>query len=274
LDEAFFEDIEFRRGLDNQLHSIFGSFVREISLTNPSLLPRGDAERIVETRKTFSEHIQNLVSSLVPRITATILDQCADELAEDFVRHRLPPPRDEVDHGKEIVFLKCEKGDHSNADIDECSDFEDFPMQVAEDEEVMICDPSNIFMLIQELDGVQTLALAHNRNNDRLAHMGHPIVDISQDESVESSDEVDGDEMGADDDNCTESSGYNSNSLDSKISNSSDVGLMSLFLPLRFGPILLFLKQASARNVFVTPRKVAAQFSNKFNLSEVFLSTY
>jgi len=208
-------------------------------LKNAGLLKPGEASLMQESRQLFSSQMQQLVSSLVPKITDTLIDECSDEISEDFIRHRLPPPGD---------LIMEDDADNEDPEL------EDFPFQIGEDEVVELCDPSNIFILVQVIDGVQTLALAHNLENDRLAHMGHPLIEIQDASSF------DGDQ---------ESTERISEEFESNIDDESDPGLMSLFLPLRFGPLILALKQAFTDGRRITPRSISELFATKYDLGEV-----
>lgn len=132
------------------------------------------------------EHIQSLVLSLVPKIIDSLIDECSDELIGDFVMHRLPPP----DIPATEEFFDDEK--------------EGLLAEMPQNEKMQIQSPTSIFSMIQNVDGVKTLAMAHNRNNNRLAHMNHPssedYLDDESSKSSQGSSGYDGGEGGDDDD--------------------------------------------------------------------------
>lgn len=210
-------------------------------------------------RENFTVKLQNLVlSSIVPKITESLIDECFDEMSEDFVRNRLPPPdvmRDDED------------------DAFEDAELDDFPFKISEDDHIRLCDPSNIFALVQMIEGVQTLALAHNLDNNRFLHMGHPSAALGGVPFGNCNGKESGSHGVSDDENSEEEyQSKGSGQCDINEDNhddSADCGLVSLFLPLRFGPILLKLKEAFVANTYITARDILAKFSDKYDLGEV-----
>ena len=123
---------------------------------------------------------------------------------------------------------------------------------------IRLCDPRSMFCMIKEENGVNMLAMAHNKNNDRTRHMGHPSSSSEYDdsESVTGSEEGNNDD---DDDNDDDEDGKeNGDEYDDEIENGSDDDtydddldeedeegfIWSLYLPLRLSAVIIGLQLA------------------------------
>jgi hypothetical protein len=260
LDSAFVDNLELRKGLDVKFGSYAGSFNRDVVLANSALIPLAESESMKGKRENFTIKLQNLVTSIVPKITESLIDECFDEISEDFVRNRLPPPD---------VIQDEEDDEFEDAELD------DFPFKISEDDNIRLRDPSNIFALVQTIEGVQTLALAHNLDNNRFLHMGHPSVALGNapfghiDDKGSGSDVVSDENSEEEEEDESEGSGQYDLNEDNYDDESVAGGLISLFLPLRFGPILLALKEAFVNNTYMTTRDILTKFADKYNLGEV-----
>ena len=219
------------------MNESFGSYIREITLENEN-----DHEEVINLKKKrndFFEHIKFLTSNIFSKLTENLIDESSDLLLQDFVSHRLPPfELNNLDN--QTSQLNPDKNDiHLNA-------------------KMYMIHPSNIFAMVQEMDGVKSLLISNNRNNNRLRHMNHPSIEIDHSLS-------DNGDYGSEDVSSTGKSDFYNNEPPDKYE--EPFILQTLF---RYGILFDYIKSNSLSNTyFFTPRSLESKFKSKFNLEEV-----
>ena len=195
LDSAFTKDIELRRGLPLWLSDKLGSFAGlEESHDKSSGCNSNPVSGVLETsdepqlrgfqhsawRSQLSEMVKIKVSSLAQEVSLSLLDEAADEITGDFIMHRLPPPLSGIasisgDIMSELSHLPgfCSSSSGSSGSGGSQRERKK-NLRLSAGSVIRVCDPRSMFCMVKEESGVGMLAMAHNRNNDRLTHMGHP----------------------------------------------------------------------------------------------------
>lgn len=179
LNTAFTENCDLRKGLPLWMSTELGSFV---GISESHRDNHGDSSPKLPWRESIVKEVKKIVETLSSHVCLSLLDEVADEMTGDFVMHRLPPPdlppaNEQEEEGG---------GEPHNTDPDHEQDrnmFEFDPMST-----IRMCDSRSMFCMVKELSGVSMLAMAHNKNNSRETHMGHPDHRLYNDsESMEGS---------------------------------------------------------------------------------------
>ena len=172
LDSAFAKNYELRKGLPLHLSNKLGSYVglqesydeshvknsvNKGDAVQPSIQLLHDRNERNQWRKALVDDVKQLMQSLSDEVCLQLLDETADDISSDFVMHRLPPP-DLPSIDDEIV-----EGHSYRAH-----------RKILAQTIVRVCDPTSMFCKVIEENGAIMLALAHNKNNSRAVHMGHP----------------------------------------------------------------------------------------------------
>jgi hypothetical protein len=145
LEQVFETNIELRRGLPIRIGESFGSFAAYAA----------DSIDAKQKRDLLLAQIKALATSLIQEIKLEDIDDTVDDIVCDFKVNRLPPPGDD---------FGSEKKRKRHAELTISS-------------KVRLFDPLCCHFQMVEEDGVQLLSVTHNRCNDRLRHMGHPLGD-------------------------------------------------------------------------------------------------
>ena len=172
LDSAFAKNYDLRKGLPLHLSNKLGSYVGLQESYNESHVMNNDSKGDAiqpstqllyhrnernQWRKGLVDDVKQLMQSLCDEVCLKLLDETADDISGDFVMHRLPPP-DLPSVDDKIVE------EHSFH----------VPRKLLAQTVVRVCDPTSMFCKVIEENGAIMLALAHNKNNSRATHMGHP----------------------------------------------------------------------------------------------------
>lgn len=173
LESAFTKNYEMRKGLPVWLSDKLGSLVGlEVSREEDDRAVCSTSE--AANRKDRSEwrddlvvRIKGLVDSLSSEVCLALLDEAADEITGDFVMNRLPPPdiastEDSEAHGDEAYHAPHMDPTKTKVPV------------IKGESVVRMCDTRSMFCMVKELSGVSMLAMAHNKENSRETHMGHP----------------------------------------------------------------------------------------------------
>jgi Cupin superfamily protein len=173
LESAFTKNHELRKGLPVRMSDKLGSLVGlEVSREEEkkSVCSASDASWIEDRsawRNALVVQIKDLVQSLSSEVCLALIDEAADEINGDFVMNRLPPPDmagiDDCEgpHGNEIRQPHMGPSKVKKPDI-------------KAETVVRMCDTRSMFCMVKEESGVSMLAMAHNKENSRVTHMGHP----------------------------------------------------------------------------------------------------
>lgn len=175
LDSAFTKNYELRKGLPLWLSNRLGSFVGLEEIHDQSQSSKGNRSQPIiprlqggtdrtQWRNALVDEVKHLMQSLCDEVCLNLLDEAADEITGDFVMHRLPPPDlPSIDNESDEITLNAE---HKR--------IEQICKNITAQSVVRMCDPASMFCMVKEEDGASMLALAHNKNNSRATHMGHP----------------------------------------------------------------------------------------------------
>ena len=167
LNSAFTENYELRKGLPLWMSTELGSFV---GISESHRNNHGDISPKLPWRESIVEEVKKIVDTLSNHVRLSLLDEVADEMTGDFVMHRLPPPDLPPVHEQEEG--QPHNTDMPRGDTDRGSDQSSFDFDPAST--IRMCDSRSMFCMVKELSGVSMLAMAHNKNNSRETHMGHP----------------------------------------------------------------------------------------------------
>ena len=155
LDLVADRDLELRKGLPIRLSSTLGTFAGTLDSIESS---QGQRAEILS-------RIRGLAAAVVASIDMGMVDRAADDLAADFAENRLPPP---------ALPVSVEEGKGKGKKRKKLPD-------LSMDTVIALYDPHCSHYALREIEGVQVLAMLHNKANDRLHHMGHPADDDDDD---------------------------------------------------------------------------------------------
>jgi hypothetical protein len=128
-----------------------------------------DARKIADRsawREALVVQIKDLVQSLSSEVCLALIDEAADEITGDFVMNRLPPP--------DIASIDDCEGPHDNEIHQPQMGPSVKVPEIKAETVIRMCDTRSMFCMVKEESGVSMLAMAHNKENSRVTHMGHP----------------------------------------------------------------------------------------------------
>jgi Cupin superfamily protein len=173
IESAFTKNYEMRKGLPVWLSDKLGSLVGlEVSRDEEkkATCASNDTDRAKDRsawRNALVLQIKDLVQSLSSEVCLALIDEAADEITGDFVMNRLPPPdipaKDDFEDSHDNDSRQPHMGT-SKAKAPE----------IKAETVIRMCDTRSMFCMVKELNGVSLLAMAHNKDNSRVTHMGHP----------------------------------------------------------------------------------------------------
>ena len=188
LQSVFEADINLRRGLPRQISSVLGSYIGQVELINQNQTNQSindddnnnnnnnnnnnsnnnnNNNNKMKIRNDFYQKISDMISSFGKYVTTDLIDEVVDEIQEDFMKNRLPPPD------------LCSSDTTTTAIAEKRNTVKKRKIQfLMKNTVVRLCDPLSFLVTVRNVDGLRVLALAHSRNNKRICHMGHP-TDIS-----------------------------------------------------------------------------------------------
>lgn len=173
LESAFTKNYEMRKGLPVWLSDKLGSLVgleesregEKKSILSTSIAGMMNNRSV--WRNALVMQVKDLVQSLSSEVCLALLDEAADEITGDFVMNRLPPPDiatlDDCEDSHDIEFDKPQVGLSKKK-----------APEILGETVIRMCDKRSMFCMVKEESGVSMLAMAHNKGNCRVTHMGHP----------------------------------------------------------------------------------------------------
>lgn len=165
LEKAAQEQVELRRGLPLRLLDTLGSYSGAGSIP-PEVTTR---------RQLMLSAVRQLAESLAKDISLELLDSAVDALASDFTMNRLPPPAASSKVSSSVGSKRKER-----------------PTVISPAARVQLYDPHCCHFTVQDVDGILGVTLLHNRDNNRLQHMGHPAEDLDGESDEEGEDDEQG----------------------------------------------------------------------------------